>query len=208
MVKTLGLLISFGILGSTAKVVNFDTCQVGKTPPGWTVAMTDRGGPPMWEVLKDQTAHSNVLAQVSKDSTRSRLPLAIFNSLTLRDADVSVRIKLVGGHEDAGGGLIWRYRDANNYYLARANALANSVDVWKVENGRRIPLLPGVKHELPVNNWTILKVSARGSRFQVYLDHRRILEGNDSTFTGAGKVGLCTVADSIVYFDDFRVYPK
>ncbi len=170
--------------------------------------MTDRGDPPRWEVLKDQAGHANVLAQVSKDSTRNRLPLAIFNSLTLRDADVSVRIKPLAGHQDEGGGLIWRYRDANNYYLVRANALANSVDVWKVENGRRIPLLPGVRHDVPANNWTILKVSARGSRFQVYLDHRRILEGSDNTFTAPGKVGLCTVADSIVYFDDFRVYPK
>src|SRR5215475_383134 len=142
MVKTLGLLISFALLGSAGKIVDFDTCQVGRTPPGWTVAMTDQGGPPVWEVLKDHTVHSNVLAQLSKDSTRGRLPLAIFNSLTLRDADVSVRIKLLAGQSDAGGGLIWRYRDANNYYLARANALANRVEVWKVENGRRIPLLP------------------------------------------------------------------
>jgi hypothetical protein len=173
-----------------------------------TPAMTDRGGPPRWEVLKDQAGHANVLTQVSNDSTHNRLPLAIFNSLTLRDADVSVRIKPVAGHENEGGGLIWRYRDANNYYLVRANASANCVDVFKVENGQRIRILAGVKHDIPSNNWTILKVSARGNRFQVYMDHRRILEGSDSTFTGAGKVGLCTVADSIVYFDDFRVYPK
>jgi hypothetical protein len=77
-----------------------------------------------------------------------------------------------------------------------------------VQNGQRTPLLPGARHEIPANGWRILKVSLRGNRYQVYMDHRRILQGYDSTYTGAGQVGLCTVADSVAYFDDFRVYPK
>lgn len=204
------VLISLGILSSSAQIINFAACPIGQTPPGWTVSMTNGGGPPRWEVLQDQSAplHSNVLAQISKDPARDRLPLAIFDRLVLRDADVSVRIKPVAGHKGRCGGLIWRYLDANNYYVVRASALANSVDVWKVENGRRILILPGVKHDIPVNGWAILKVSARGNRFRVYFNHRRLLEGVDNTFTAAGKVGLCTMADSIVYFDDFRVYPK
>jgi hypothetical protein len=210
MLKALGLWISISLLASTGKIVNFDTYPLGKMPPGWTVAMTDRGIAPRWEVLKDQSAPTQpyVLGQVSRDPARMRLPLAIFDEVRLRDGDVSVRLKPVAGREDPGGGLVWRYRDENNYYLVRANALANSVAVFKVENGRKIPLLSGVRHEIPMNGWTILKVSARGPRFQVYLDHRRILEGFDNTFTGAGKVGLATEADSVMYFDDFRVYPK
>jgi hypothetical protein len=67
-----------------------------------------------------------------------------------------------------------------------------------------------VRHDLPANGngWSILKVSIRGNRFQVYLDHRRILQGTDNTFGGAGGVGLWTVADSVTYFDDFRVDPR
>jgi len=128
--------------------------------------------------------------------------------MNLRDGDVSVRIKPVAGREDQGGGLVWRYRDANNYYLATANAVDKDVALYKVENGRQLPLAPGVKHDIPSNGWSILKVSVRGNRFQVYLDHRRILQGWDNTFAAAGKVGLWTVADSVTYFDDFRVYPK
>jgi hypothetical protein len=210
MLKALGLWISISLLASTGKIINFDTYPLGKMPPGWTAAMTASGGAPRWEVVKDQSAPTQpyVLGQVSRDPARMRLPLAIFDEVNLRDGDVSVRLKPVAGREDPGGGLVWRYRDQNNYYLVRANALVNSVSVIKVQNGRRIPLLDGVRHEIPMNGWTILKVSARGARFQVYLDHRRILEGFDSTFTGAGKVGLCTEADSVTYFDDFRVYPK
>jgi len=90
----------------------------------------------------------------------------------------------------------------------RANAIENTVAVFKVENGQRSLILAGVKHAIPANAWSILKVSVRGSRFQVFVDHRRVLDGQDKTFRGAGRVGLWTSADSVIYFDDFRVYPK
>jgi hypothetical protein len=210
--KTLSWLVSLGLLATSGRVVNFDTFPLGKTPPGWTVAMTNRGRAPQWEIRRDNSAATQpyVLAQVSTDPTGDRSPLAILDNMSLRDGDVSVRIKTVSGHEMQAGGVVWRYRDANNYYLARANALENNVAVFKVQNGLRIPIHPGVKHDLPANGngWSILKVSVRGNRFQVYLDHRRILQGTDNTFIGFGGVGLWTVGDSVTYFDDFRVYPR
>jgi hypothetical protein len=207
--KALAWVFSFSLLAPTGKVIDFDACPPGKTPPGWTVSMTDTGAAPRWEIVKDRTAPTQryVLAQTSTDSTRDRAPLAIYDGANLRDADVSVRIKPVSGHEEQAGGVVWRYRDPNNYYVARANALENNVAVYKVQNGRRIPL-GSSKHPISPNAWVILKVSARGDKFQVFLDHRRILQGQDRTFTAPGKVGLWTLDDSVTYFDDFRVYPK
>ena len=83
-----------------------------------------------------------------------------------------------------------------------------TVAVFRVQNGQRMAIQPGVKHDIPMNEWSILKITARGNRFQVYVDHRRVMEGQDSVFTAAGRVGLCTVADSVMYFDDFRVSPR
>ncbi len=208
--KLLGWLISVGLLASAPRVINFDTYPLGKMPPGWTETMTNRGGPPRWEVRRDGSAPTQpyVLAQVSNDPTNNRSPLAILNDVNLRDGEVSVRFKVVSGRADQGGGLVWRYRDENNYYVARADALTKDVAAYKVENGRRSPLLAVVKHDIPLNGWSILKISARGNRFEVYLDHRRILQGRDNTFSGPGRVGLWTGADSVTYFDDFRVYPK
>jgi hypothetical protein len=207
--KPLGLVLAFGWVVSTGTVVTFDTGQVGRAPSGWTVAMTKHGSPPQWQILKDLTAPTQpyVLAQTSSDTT-DRFPLAVLDSLKLKDSDVSVRIKPVSGKEDRAGGVVWRYRDADNYYLARINALSGNVAVYKVQNGIRTSVMPAATHEIPANAWTTLKVSARGDHFQVYLDHRRILQGVDRTFGGAGKVGVWTEADSITYFDDFRVYPK
>ncbi|HUA62369.1 MAG TPA: hypothetical protein VML19_26675 [Verrucomicrobiae bacterium] len=207
--KPLGLVFAFGWVLSTGTVVTFDTGQVGRAPSGWTVAMTNQGSPPQWQILKDRTAPTQpyVLAQTSADGA-DRYPLAILDSVKVKDGDVSVRIKPVSGKEDRAGGVVWRYRDAQNYYLARINALKHDVAVYKVQNGVRIPVLPAAAHEIPANAWSTLKVSVRGDRFQVYLDHRRILQGADRTFGGPGKVGVWTEADSITYFDDFRVYPK
>jgi hypothetical protein len=208
--KVPGLLLAFSFFAYNATVDNFDTAPLGRVPPGWSVAMTNTGGAPRWEIRRDQSAPTQpyVLAQVSSDPTQNRLPLAIFDGISLRDADLSVRMKPVAGQGIQGGGLVWRYRDQNNYYLAQADAIDNTVAVFKVENGNRIPLIPEVRREIPPNQWSILKVAARGNRFQVYVNHRRILQGSDNTFSSAGKVGLWTVADAVTYFDDFRVYPK
>ncbi|HJT87098.1 MAG TPA: hypothetical protein VJ732_04560 [Bryobacteraceae bacterium] len=218
VMSALGWLVSFGLIASTGNVITFDNAPLGKTPPGWTVAMTDQGSAPRWEILKDTSAPTQpyVLAQVSRDPHPDRWPLAILNGPAVRDGDISVRLKPVSGREDQIGGLVFRYRDSKNFYAVRANALDKDVTIYKVENGRCMPILPrgmpaddfAIKHDIQPNAWAILKVSFRGGHFQVYVNHRRLLRAEDSTFTGPGKVGVMTVADSVTYFDDFRVYPK
>jgi len=213
-----GLLASFSLLAAPANIVTFDRYPIGRMPPGWTAAMTNQGAPPQWEILKDPSAPTQpyVFAQVSTDPRQDRSPLAILDALSLRDVDISVRFKAVSGREDQGGGLVFRYRDERNYYLVRADSLHDDVVLYKIENGRCSPIVPrglpatqiGVKRQFPPNTWHILKVSVRGNRFQVYVNHRRILQAEDSTYRGPGKVGLETKADSVTYFDDFRVYPK
>jgi hypothetical protein len=216
--RAVAWLVSLGLIATSAEVITFDSGPIGKVPPGWIVTMTHKGGPPHWEIRKDPTARTQpyVFAQVSADPTDNRFPLAILDRVSLRDADVSVRLKPVGGKEDQAGGLVWRYRDENNYYLVRANALEKNVMVFKVVNGERIaltprglpPRSPGVAHDIASNAWLILKVSARGSHFAIFVNHRRILQVDDATFDAAGKVGLWTKSDSVTYFDDFRVYPR
>jgi hypothetical protein len=199
--RLLGLFAPFLLFGSTATIITFDTAPLGRTPPGWSTR---------WQILPDLSAPTQpyVLAQVASSTTQGRSPLAILDAVSLRDADLSVRIKPVAGTGIQGGGLVWRYRDENNYYMVRANALDNTVAVDKVQNGQRIPVHTGAHREIPSKAWSIMKVSARGNRFQVYMDHRRILKGSDDTFLAPGKVGLWTNADAVTYFDDFRVYPK
>jgi hypothetical protein len=205
-VRHIVFLIGLALMAATGRVIDFDALPPGAAPAGWSVAMTNAGPPARWEVIKDQSAPTQpyVLAQVSNARASNRYPLALLDGIAFRDGEVSVRIKPVDGGEH-GGGLVWRYRDERNYYLVRAIPAEKTVSVFRVQDGQPALMLAPAKYEVPGNAWSILKVQARGSRFQVYMDHRRILEGYDSAFAAPGKVGVCTVADSVVYFDDFRV---
>jgi hypothetical protein len=216
--KTLGWLLSL-TLGSIGVVsFNFDAGAPGKMPPGWTVALTHPGAPPHWEILKDPSAPSppNVLAQVSGDMNEVHGPLAILNNVSVKDGELSVKIKPVAGKRDRAGGLVWRYHDPENYYLLQAESLGNHIVIFKVQDGTRTPLSPkgmppksyGVEHPVPVNEWSVLKVQFRGPLFSVYFNHRRLFQVVDSTFAQTGKVGLSTRADSTTYFDDFRIAGK
>ena len=97
----------------------------------------------------------------------------------------------------------------------RANSLDNRIVLYKIEDGKRTalalrdePSAFGVQHPVPFNQWSVLKVQFRGPLFSVYFNHRRLFEVMDSTFRQSGKVGLWTKADSVTYFDDFRISAK
>ncbi len=213
----IGISLVTGLCASlcSAEVITFDNAKVGAVAPGWMVAMTHTGGAPKWEVLKDSSApsKSNVLGQVSMDRTAGRFPLAIWDGASVKDGTVTVKFKAVSGSVDQGAGLVWRYKDANNYYIVRANALEENVVLYRVQNGERVSLAPkgavsnayGVKHKVPKQTWIALSVGFHGNLFTVSLDGQKLFEVQDSTFTEAGKTGLWTKADSVIYFDDFEV---
>jgi hypothetical protein len=201
-----------------AEVIRFDRGVPGQLPAGWTVAMTHNGAPPEWQVVRDDSGGRLrlVLAQTSRDSTAGRFPLAIYEGTSIRDGEVSMAFKAVDGSVDRAAGIVWRYQNPNNYYIARANALENNVVLYKVENGTRLSIAPkgqpsrayGVKHEIPSGRWNTLRVTFADSAFVVFLNGERLFEVEDGTFTNAGKVGLWTKADSLTYFDDFTVIGK
>jgi hypothetical protein len=208
--------VAIGVLLASAvpgEVIRFDNAAPGEVPPGWTVAMTHSGGAPKWEIVRDDSGPHPpmVFAQTSRDQTSGRFPLAIWDRAMLRDGAVSVAFKAVAGNIDRAAGIVWRYKDPNNYYIVRANALENNVVLYKVEAGVRLSIAPkglpsrsyGVKHEVPSSRWNTLRVVFKQSLFTVFFDGDRLFEAEDQTFKDAGKVGLWTKADSVTYFADF-----
>jgi len=215
--RTLSWLLSFALWGAASQTINFDSVRPGTLPPGWTAVISNAEASSKWEVIKDPSAPSPpyVLARVSPEAA-ARCAIAILDKTNVKDGDLSVKVKPVAGREDRVGGLVWRYRDPKNYYVVRANALENNIVMYKVEDGKRIPLASkgaahgsfGVTHPVPANQWSVLKVQFHGPQFSVYFNHKRLFEVQDSTFRNSGKVGLWTKADSVTYFDDFRIAGK
>jgi hypothetical protein len=150
---------------------------------------------------------------MDEDATSYRFPVCVLDAVSARDVDLSVRFKPIRGTKDQAAGLVWRYRDSDNYYVVRANALEGNVVLYKVEGGKRTDLKPrgagllayGKKASVVAGSWGLLRVNARGNLFEVYLGGDKLLEVEDATFAAAGKVGVWTKADSVTYFDDFRV---
>lgn len=194
--------------------VDFNNDKVGEAPAGFSTAVTGRGRPGKWVVIKDDASanQGNVLAQTDPDATNYRFPVCIYDGVTGKDVDVSVKFKPVSGKVDQGAGIVWRYRDKDNYYIVRANALEGNVLLYKVENGKRtdLPLVGkgrtyGMKHHVPSQQWSSLRIVAKNDLFEVYFNDAKLYEVKDETFKDAGKVGLWTKADSIIYFDDLKI---
>lgn len=206
-----------GAEAQTARTVTFDQDKVGAPPQGFSTALTGQGKPGVWVVMKDPQSpdRGNVLAQTDADPTDYRFPVCALDDVSAKDVDLSVMFKPVTGRGDQAGGLIWRYRDANNYYIVRANALEHNVVLYKVQNGRRTDLpLKGIgrtygkKITVPSQQWSTLRVVATGALFEVFFNGQKLYEVEDATFPGAGKIGVWTKADSVTYFDNLSVTAK
>jgi hypothetical protein len=154
----------------------------------------------------DAPSKANVLAQLDADATDYRFPVAVVESSSFKDVRVSVSCKPVSGNVDQGCGLVWRFKDPDNYYLTRANALEDNVNLYRVKGGSRSEFA-GWNGKVASKAWHKLRVDARGDRFEVYFDDKKILDEKDSTFHDAGKVGVWTKADSVMQFDDLSATP-
>jgi hypothetical protein len=184
---------------ATAQTVNFDNLQPGAPPPGWTATRTGTGQA-KWSIEKDDTAPSK--PNVLKQSGVAAYPVCLKDDTNLKDGFVEVKFKPISGKDDQAGGLIWRARDSNNYYVARANALEDNVAIYHTIKGSRTET-KRTDMKVATNQWHTLRVDFKGDHFTVTCDGRKAIEWDDATFKEAGKLGVWTKADSVTLFDDF-----
>ena len=206
MKTTMKLALTTGLLAvsAQAQTINFDDAKPGATPPGWTATKTGKGEA-KWTIEKDETAPSK--PNVLKQSGEATYPVCLKNDTSLKDGFVEVKFKPISGKEDQAGGVVWRAKDADNYYIARANALEDNVCIYHTIKGKRsekkrtqMKVAPGV--------WHTLRADFNGEHFTVTCDGKKVIEWDDKTFTEPGMVGVWTKADSVTLFDDFTFGSK
>lgn len=202
--STFALIISLSSGIALADTVNFDDSKTGSPPPGWTATKTGKGDP-KWEVATDQSAPSK--PNVLKQSGEATYPVCIKDETILKNGFVEVRFKAIAGKEDQAGGVIWRCKDADNYYIARANALEDNVTIYHTIKGKRISF-QNVDMKVAPAVWHTLRVDFQGNKFTVSFDGKKVIEARDDSFSEAGKVGVWTKADSVTIFDDFSYGTK
>ena len=189
-----------------AMALTFDTATAGSLPAGFISARTGPGLDGKWVAQPDPTAPTgpNVLAQLSTDSTAARFPMAVATEGKYRDLEVSVKFKAISGRVDQAGGLVFRYQDANNYYLVRANALEHNYRLYRVVQGQRTQFA-GSNLKVTAKEWHTLKVVCVGNQIEASFDGQKVISARDYTFQDPGLVGVWTKADSVTYFDDLEV---
>lgn len=178
----------------------FDGGARGGLPEGFEAASGS------WELASDDTAPSGsgTVRQTAQSGS------ATFNVLLAdaqaRDVDLSVALRANGGEIDQGGGLVWRARDGENYYIGRWNPLEDNLRLYEVVGGRR-QQLASARAALDAGQWHTLRVRMAGTRIECWLDGELLLESSDDTFFQAGRVGLWTKADAQTSFDDLTLRP-
>jgi hypothetical protein len=191
-------------IAAHADIVNFDNSKTSEAPGGWTCTKTGSGHP-KWVVVADATAPSK--PNVLKQSGEATYPVALKDDTSLKDGFVEVKFKPVSGKEDQAGGVIWRAKDADNYYIARANALEDNVTIYHTIKGKRVSF-KNVNTPVKTGVWHTLRVEFAGNKFSVTFDGKQVIEASDDSFADAGKVGVWTKADSVTLFDDFSYGSK
>jgi hypothetical protein len=187
-------------------LTKFGKDDLGKTPAGWKAAQTGKGES-VWKVVADDTAPSKTgfaLAQTTADQN-AIFNLCVADVPSFKDLEATVSFKAVKGEKDQGGGIVWRYQDANNYYIARMNPLEDNFRVYKVVDGKRAKEFQNAEVKILTGEWHSLKIKMVGDHIECCLDSKKYLDVQDDTFTKAGKVGLWTKADAQTHFDQFVV---
>jgi hypothetical protein len=207
-----GLLAACGAAQETKKAAaekitfTFEDAAVGAAPKGWTVAETKGDGTPAaWKVeaAKDEPARKQVLKVESKNKE------AVFNLLLsgtsyAANLVLSVKVKADTGEDDRGGGVVWRAKDADNYYVTRWNPLEKNIRLYKVEAGKRT-MLKSADVDADPKTWQEIKVHHAGEKIRVELGGKEVLAAEDATFKEGGKVGFWTKADASTFFDDLEI---
>ncbi len=185
------------ILNTTT--LSFDQNTVGALPAGWRAGVTGRGSP-RWTVETDADAPGK--PSVLKQSGSGTFPWCVRTDASFADGAVEVKFKALSGREDQAGGLVWRFQDGDNYYVARANALEDNVSLYYTQHGRR-NTLKYVDAPVPGNTWHTLRVEFSGKRMRVIFNGKPAIDMDDEHIANAGAIGVWTKADSVTLFDDF-----
>jgi hypothetical protein len=191
-----------------ARTWDFEKATVGQLPEGWSAAKTGEGPGSVWKIEEDatSTAGRKVLVQTSAEGPKRLYNLCVADDSRYGDLDLSVSLKSLRGTIDRGGGPVWHYQDAKNYYVARVNPLETNFRVYKLVDGKRTQLASADVDEV-MKKWQTIRIVHRGPSIQCYIDGQLLMEAKDDAIRSPGKIGLWTKADAVTAFDNVKVAP-
>ncbi len=191
-------------LDASLKRWSFDAGAPGSIPEGFRPLETaSKGTPATWGVMEDKSAPSGgkgfgVLETQNEGQTYN---VALAPEFEATDVELNVSLKATTGEQDQGGGVVFRAKNASDYYIARWNPLEKNVKFYVVVAEQRTALV-AAEIDLDPSQWHTMRVIVEGKRMEMFMNDTSVLVAEDETLTGAGSVGLWTKADAATWFDD------
>jgi hypothetical protein len=200
---------------------DFGEFNENQTPPGFRTAITGKGKPGDWKVIREEvppllplstgqaspngsTTHS-VLAQLAQDPTDEHFPLLIYEEEKFGDFTLNTQFKTVRGVIEQMAGIAFRVQNESNYYVVRASSLGSTFKFYKVLNGQRGPPV-GPDVPIPSETWHQLTVECKGNQIRCLLNGKEMVSVTDkANAITSGKIGFWTKSDSVSYFGDTTI---
>jgi hypothetical protein len=187
------------------KVLASPLVEEGSDPDGCMPALSGLGGPAMWQVRVERfLLDGKALVEVSREAEPNRFPLCIVDRPVAKNAEAELSFVAHDGRIARAAGIVLRFADPQDYYVAEADTLAGVVRFWRVVNGERreiathtAPLALGEPHSL--------KIKAIDESFGVSLDGKVLFEAHDRGIVAPGRFGVWSRADSFTSFGDLFI---
>ena len=211
---------------AASTVQSFDTETVGAEPKSFTAAVgnwviVDDGGNKALSVNGSQWARGQTSAGLADkaralygeryaeflDNVQSYayFPIAVMNEVAdFRNGAITLRFKGVAGRIDQAAGILFNVQPNGDYLTLRANPLEDNLVLWQYVKGKRSSVKWVRNTPSPSGQWHELKLTVVGNKVQGWLNGVLTLS-HDLEKPVSGRIGLWSKADSVVYFDDFRV---
>lgn len=217
LVYCLGLGLSVCVSAAEIKI-DFGGSNIGQTPDGFHSVVAGSGAPGEWKIVEDEVpsqlpafdgkapivGRRPVLAQLSQDVGDSRFPMLIYDSETFQDFKLTTRFKIVSGAAEQMAGIVFRFQNASNFYVARASALGHNLRFYKMVNGQFAdPFTLGTN--IAVGVWHTLTVQCDGVQINCRLDDSLAMPLQVPNTFATGKIGFWTMSDSVSYFGDTTI---
>ena len=211
---------------AASSVQSFDTETVGAEPKSFTAAVgnwviVDNRGNKALSVNGSQWARGQTSAGLADkaralygeryaeflDNVQSYayFPIAVMNEVAdFRNGAITLRFKGVAGRIDQAAGILFNVQPNGDYLALRANPLEDNLVLWQYVKGKRSSVKWVRNTPSPSGQWHELKLTVVGNKVQGWLNGVLTLS-HDLEKPVSGRIGLWSKADSVVYFDDFRV---
>jgi hypothetical protein len=184
-----------------ATSIDFVNNEVGAAPAEFGISQGQR------TLVRDATAAASIaIEQPATRTTEDQFPLAIYETASIKNAEISLRLKADAGKPDQGGGLAVRLSNLENYYLVQVDAQRDRVLFSRVRNGASEEIV-GVDAEITSRSWHTLTVRAVDNEFTVSLDGNWMFTAFDKTLSQAGHIALWRGGNSVARFDNIEIAP-